>query len=202
VAATAVIVVLGGGIGLYFLARAEGADVGSLVEDVKEEIKSGAESVSADLGLSDDPIAIAMPIIQGFETFSARRYPDPPGSGKYSIGWGHQIQPGDPAQYSDPDFLLPRDEGDQLLRIDMGSAYACVTSNVSVELTPKQAAALISFCYNVGCGAFGQSTMLSLLNQGDFDGAADQFRLWIHSGGRVSDALVSRRAQEQDLFNA
>jgi GH24 family phage-related lysozyme (muramidase) len=192
-------IILAGGIGLYFLARAQGVDVGSLVNDLTDEIKSGADSVSADLGLSNDPLAIAMPIIQGFESFSERAYPDPPGSGKFSIAWGHQIQPG---EAYDQTSVIGRAEGDQLLRTDMGRFYACVTQNVSVELTPNQTAALISFCYNVGCSAFANSTLLSLVNQGDFEGAAAQFPQWVHSGGAISDALVSRRAQEQELFNS
>ena len=198
----AVAIILGGGVALYFLAKAEGVDVGSQLSDLKDQISGEVATVTADLGLNNDPISIAMPIIQGFESFSASRYPDPPGSGKFSIGWGHQIQPGDPDQYSDPNFILPRDEGDQLLRQDMAASYAAVTDNVTVDLTPNQAAALISFVYNVGVGAFEQSTMLSLLNQGDFDGAAAQFPSWIHSGGLVSNALVSRRNQEQELFNS
>ncbi len=198
----AVAIILSGGVALYFLARAEGVDVGSELSDLQDQISGEVSTVTADLGLNDDPISIALPIIQGFETWSPRRYPDPPGSGKYSIGWGHQIQPGDPAQYSDPAVLLPRDEGDQLLRQDMAASYAAVTNNVTAELTPNQAAALISFVYNVGVGAFEQSSMLSLLNQGDFDGAADQFPRWIHAGGLVSDELVTRRDQEQELFNS
>jgi lysozyme len=93
-------------------------------------------------------------------------------------------------------------EATDLLRADVAKFYACVTDNVSAELTPNQTAALISFCYNVGCGAFASSTMVRLLNDGDIDGATAQFPQWIHAGGAVSDALVSRRAQEQELFNS
>lgn len=192
-------VVLITGAALVLIAKAEGVDVGSEVSNVVGQISSAGGDLVAQLGLTNDPIALAIPIIQGFESFSAKAYPDPPGSGKYSIGWGHQIQPGESYR---PDSVIGRDEGDQLLRVDVGSAYACVTQHVEVDLTPQQTAALISFCYNVGCGAFQDSTMVRLLNQGDFEGAAAQFPSWNHSGGAISQTLTDRRSQEQELFNS
>jgi GH24 family phage-related lysozyme (muramidase) len=89
-----------------------------------------------------------------------------------------------------------------LLRVDVGDAYADVQNSVAVELNPNQTAALISLRFNIGGGAFASSTLLRLVNQGDFDDAAAQFPVWIHSGGAVSQALVTRRAQEQELFTA
>lgn len=195
-AALAVILIL---VGVYVIAKAEGVDVGAQVSSLGADVSSEISSVTGGLLGSSDPISIAMPLIQGFESFSPTRYPDPPGSGKYSIAWGHQIQPGEPY---DENSVVSRDEGDQLLRTDMGAAYACVQNNVTAELTANQIAALISFCFNVGCGAFEGSTLLSLLNQGDIEGAAAQFPQWIHAGGQVSSALESRRAQEQELFNS
>lgn len=199
-AAFAILIVAGAVFAL--IAKLEGVDFSSELSDLKDKFNSEVSSLSADAGLSgvpDDPISIALPIIKNFESFSEKAYPDPPGSGKYSIAWGHQIKPGEP--YG-PDSIVSREEGDQLLRIDVGGAYNCVQNHVSVDLTPNQAAALISFVYNVGCGGFENSTMLSLLNQGDFEGAAGQFPSWIHAGGQVNNALVSRRSQEQELFNA
>lgn len=188
-----------GGAALVLLLKAEGVDVGSTISDVVEQVTSAASDVPAELGLTDDPIALATPIIKGFETCSLKAYPDPPGSGKFSIGWGHQIRPG---ESYDQNSVISQSEADDLLRVDVGSAYTCVTQNVETDLTPNQAAALISFCYNVGCGAFGSSTLVSLVNQGDFEGASEQFPSWIHAGGLVSQALVDRRSQEQELFNS
>lgn len=186
--------------GLYVIAKAEGVNVSDQLSQLGQDVTSEAESVvNTVTGGGDDPISLALPILKQFEGFSANAYPDPPGSGKYSIGYGHQIQPGE--SYG-PNSQISESEGEGLLRIDAGAAFTCVSNNVTVNLTPQQTAALISFCFNIGCGAFEQSTLLNLLNQGDYDGAAAQFPVWIHSGGQVSDALVSRRAQEQELFTA
>jgi GH24 family phage-related lysozyme (muramidase) len=187
---------------IAFVVYAEtvGGGFADTVQTIQDTASNAVETVSGGVGLgSNDPIAIATPMIQGFETFSAKAYPDPPGSGKYSIAWGHQIQPGEP--YT-KDSIISRADGDALLVQDLQKYADCVSSAVQTQCTPQQTAAMISFCYNVGCEAFGNSTLVSLVNQGDFEGASQQFPSWIHAGGQVSQALVDRRAQEQDLFNS
>ena len=52
---------------------------------------------------------------------------------------------------------------------------------------------------NEGSG-FKGSTLLRLLNQGDYEGAADQLPRWNKAGGRVNPVLVGRRGRERDLF--
>jgi lysozyme len=75
-----------------------------------------------------------------------------------------------------------------------------VDSVVTVPLESYQKAALVDFVYNEGEEAFQNSTMLRLLNEGDYDGAADQFPEWDIAGGQVNECLVKRRAAEQQLF--
>jgi lysozyme len=151
----------------------------------------------------NDPIAIALPIIENFETFSANAYPDPPGSGKYSIGFGHQIQPGE--SYG-PSSTIGRSEAEDLLRVDVGVAWTCVYRNVTASCSPQQYAALISLCFNIGCTNFKGSTVVSDLNNGDPEGAAAAFALWNkeHLNGvlTASVTLTSRRQQEAQLFQS
>jgi lysozyme len=144
-----------------------------------------------------------LPIIENFESFSAHAYPDPPGSGKYSIGFGHQIQPGE--SYT-PDSVIARGEAEDLLRVDVGAAWTCVYRNVTASCSPQQYAALISLCFNIGCANFKGSTVVKDLNQGDPDGAAAAFALWNkeHVDGvlTVSANLTSRRQSEAQLFQS
>jgi lysozyme len=93
-------------------------------------------------------------------------------------------------------------EAESLLRSDASYAYYCVKKAVKVSLTDNQTAALISFTFNVGCAALEGSTLLRLLNTGDYDGATAQFQAWVHAGGTISTALVARRDQEQWLFQS
>jgi GH24 family phage-related lysozyme (muramidase) len=59
---------------------------------------------------------------------------------------------------------------------------------------------LISFVFNVGCGAFRGSTMLKLLNAGQIDSAAGQFKRWNKADGKVVTGLTRRRHAEEKLF--
>ncbi|QRM23506.1 lysozyme [Burkholderia pseudomallei] len=79
-----------------------------------------------------------------------------------------------------------------------------VNAVVKVPLTQNQFDACVSFCYNAGNGAFNGSTLLRLLNSGNYQGAADQFLVW--NKGRVSGQLVTiqgllnRRTAERAIF--
>lgn len=154
-------------------------------------------------GASDDPVTIALPLIENFEGFVANAYEDPSGSGKYSIGYGHQIRPGDPY---DAASTISQSEAEDVLRVDVGAAWTCVYNAVPQTCTPQQYAALISLCFNIGCDAFKNSTLVKDLNNGDADSAAAQFLVWdketVNGQLQTSDALASRRQQEQTLFQS
>lgn len=58
----------------------------------------------------------------------------------------------------------------------------------------------MSFVYNLGAANLASSTLLKLLNRGDYQGAADQFSRWVNAGGKRLGGLVKRRAAERVLF--
>lgn len=172
----------------------------SLFSRLRLKLESMLEKVKSVTGTPADPRALAASLIAGFESFSAKAYPDPRGqTKKYSIGYGHQIVPGDgftvDSVISEPDALA-------MLQADVETYAACVDSAVTVPLAPEQAAALYSLCYNIGCAGFRSSTLVRNLNGGDFQGAAEQFAVWNLANGQVSNTLVSRRADEQALFTS
>jgi len=138
----------------------------------------------------------AVLIIGNFEGFSAKAYPDADG---FSIGYGHFITAEDPY---DANSTISEADAWTLLQSDVQGAFDCVTSSVSVPISDNQTAALVSLCYNIGCGAFKGSTLLSKLNAGDYAGAAAEFPKWNKSQGAVSTALVSRRNSEMGVFNS
>jgi GH24 family phage-related lysozyme (muramidase) len=148
-----------------------------------------------------DPVALATGMIAGFESFSSKSYPDPPGqSVKYSIGYGHQIIEGDGF---DQTSIISEQDALALLNSDISSRFVpCVDAVVTVPVTPQMQAAMYSLCYNIGCGAFKSSTLLSDLNNGDSQGALDQFSVWNKSGGQVLQSLVDRRASEASVFQS
>jgi len=176
----------------------------SLITRGTLQINSTVQQVSDTVsGTSDNTTsgtAQALNLIAGFEGFSSKAYPDPAGqTAKWSIGYGHQLTGSDGLTTSS---VIDEATAFSLLSSDVQSATNCVYSNVGVPLTANQTAALISLCYNIGCPAFQNSTLVQLLNQGDYAGAANEFSRWVYAGGQVSSALTSRRAQEQSLFLA
>lgn len=90
---------------------------------------------------------------------------------------------------------------DALLLQDLATANRCVNGLVKVLLTQNQHDALVSFAFNVGSGAFYDSTLLRLLNQGGFSQVPTQLRRWNRSGGRIVPGLVNRREAEISLWN-
>jgi lysozyme len=140
-------------------------------------------------------------MIAQFEGFSEKAYNDPPGSDKWSIGFGHQIQPGEP--YMNQTITV--DQGRALLAQDTVNAQNTVRSVITTVLTPAQFDALTSFVYNVGAGAFKSGTVPAKINAGDFAGAAATMRQYNKvrnpSGVLVAnDTLTSRRNAEASAF--
>ena len=113
--------------------------------------------------------------------------------GVWTIGYGHtkDVQPGD---------TCTQDEADEFLIDDLHDALASVQNNVTVPLTDDELSALVDFVFNVGGTNFAHSTLLRLLNAGDYEGAAQQFGRWNHAGAMVLAGLTRRRAAEAAMF--
>lgn len=117
-------------------------------------------------------------------------------AGYPTIGVGHLIRD------DDPDFSggITRAEAIELLRKDLQHAESCVSGSVKVELAQNQFDALVSFVFNVGGGAFRESTLLKLLNAGKYDAVPEQLRRWNKAGGSVVQGLINRREAECRLW--
>ncbi len=131
--------------------------------------------------------------LKQFEGLRLQPYKDV--AGLWTIGYGHLLKPGEWWDSITEEFAT------RLLADDVGKAEDTVNSLVKVPLSQPQFDALVSFVYNVGPGAFRRSTLLRLLNAGDYAGAAAQLPLWRKAGGKIVQGLVNRRAQEVAMFN-
>jgi lysozyme len=60
--------------------------------------------------------------------------------------------------------------------------------------------ALVSISFNFGLGNLQRSTIRMRANRGDWEGAAESFRVWTKGGGKVLPGLVKRREAEIALF--
>src|SRR6187402_2641122 len=78
---------------------------------------------------------------------------------------------------------------------DVKWAEDAVNKGVKVALTQNQFDALVSFVFNVGASAFAKSTLLKVLNLGNYDEAAKQFDRW-----HTPPEIIGRRDGERDQF--
>ena len=92
------------------------------------------------------------------------------------------------------------DQAKEYMRHDLIEFEHTVNSSVKVPLNQNQFDALVSLSYNIGSSAFKSSTLVKKLNTGDYQGAADQFNVWVNAGGKRMQGLVSRRDREKLLF--
>lgn len=137
--------------------------------------------------------------IKDFEKCRLSAYAD--SKGVWTIGWGHT----GPDVYQGVKWA--QSHADATLIEDLVSAERCVNTSVRCKLSQAQFDALVSLVYNIGAGAFGNSTIRRMLNLCDTVGAALQFRRWnkvTHADGRVDvvAGLTLRRAAEAALFKA
>jgi lysozyme len=91
---------------------------------------------------------------------------------------------------------------DALLAQDLQPFEMALTEAITVPLTPGQADACLSLAFSIGLRAFCTSTLLRLLNQGDYAGARGQFRRWVKVNDRVIAALQQRRKREVVRWDA
>jgi len=133
-------------------------------------------------------------LLTTFEGCELTAYDD--GGGVWTIGYGHT---GDDVY---PGLTISQTQAEELLREDVEKFESYVEDAVEVEIDDNQFSALVCFCFNVGPGTegFGGSTLLKLLNSGDYQGAADQFPVWNKVNGEPWQGLTRRRLAEQALF--
>jgi len=132
-------------------------------------------------------------LLTRFEGCELTAYDD--GGGVWTIGYGHTkgVHKG---------MTITQALAEQWLREDLSRFESFVENAIRVEINDDQFSALVCFCFNVGSGqeGFGGSTLLKLLNQGDFQGAANEFPRWNKVKGKPWLGLTRRRLAEQALF--
>lgn len=148
------------------------------------------------MGLSHIPpeaILIAADLVKQFEGCRLDSYRDL--GGVWTIGYGctDGVTGGMSVSQEDADIMLA-----DALEEKAGG----VDNLLTVDLTANQAAALISFSYNVGLGNLKSSTLLRLVNAGTFADVPKQFLRWSNVNGQMVRGLLRRRQAEADLWSA
>lgn len=136
----------------------------------------------------------ATSLIKKFEGLKLHWYKCP--AGKDTIGHGHVIQASERHLYEP----ITQSVAESLLKVDVQYFAEKVTKLIKVGLTDSELAAIISFVYNIGVGAFKTSTMLKLINNGDKTQACFEFSKWVYVKGKKSKGLINRRVSEAKMF--
>lgn len=133
-------------------------------------------------------------LIASFEGYRATPYRASAGEEWLTIGYGHY---GPDVRHG---MKWSRRKARKVLRKDAANAADAVRTYVRVPLKQHQFDVLVSFTYNVGVGAFVDSTLLMKLNQGHYREAADQLQRWTKAGSETLLGLVRRRSTERRIF--
>lgn len=93
------------------------------------------------------------------------------------------------------------DEIKQQFIKQISTYVGCVNNNVTTTITQNQFDALVSFTFNLGCGALKSSTLLKKVNVNPDDlTIAKEFTKWDMAGGKVIQGLLNRRIKESKLY--
>lgn len=130
-------------------------------------------------------------LIKSFEGLRLQAYQD--SVGVWTVGYGttRGVSAG---------MSITKEQAERMLLNDVQRFEPELGKLVKVALNQNQWDALMSFVYNLGAANLASSTLLKLLNRGDYQGAADQFSRWVNAGGKRLEGLVKRRAAERALF--
>ncbi|CVD74527.1 lysozyme [Serratia marcescens] len=135
-------------------------------------------------------------LIKRFEGLELEAYQDSVGVWTIGYGWTQSVD----GKKIAPGMRIDQATADRLLKCGVVQYEQGVNQLVKVKITQGQFDALVSFAYNLGLRSLSTSTLLRKLNDGDKQGAADQFGRWVNAGGKRLDGLVTRRVAERRMF--
>lgn len=135
-------------------------------------------------------VSAAIALVAAWEGRSLIAYVDPVGIPTICDGYTQGVKLGDAASPARCDALTEQ---------EVRRALAVVDRSVSYPLPDEVRVALSSFVYNVGAGAYANSTLLRKLRAQDIAGACRELDRWVYAGGRKLRGLERRRQAERLL---
>lgn len=130
-------------------------------------------------------------LTEQFEGLRLKAYQD--SVGKWTIGYGHTngVHGG---------MVITQEQAEQFLKDDVKTACSEVSKQVRVPLTQGQFDALVDFVFNLGGTRFAMSTLLTYLNNKQYEAAMYELHKWNLVGGKVNEWQVKRRQAEADMW--
>lgn len=137
-----------------------------------------------------------MDLIKRWEGCRLKAYKDV--AGVWTVGYGLTSRAG----FIDvgPDTTLTQEEADWYLEQVVNDFASKIQPAITAPINENQFAAFVSLAYNIGVGAFKQSSALRRFNAGEIDLVPKAIRMWKKAGGKTVQGLVNRREAEVQLF--
>lgn len=134
--------------------------------------------------------------IKEFEGFLSKPYKADKSEKYLTIGYGHY------GADVKANMTITKEAATALLRKDLQGAESYV-NKLGVVKTQGQFDALADFCYNLGSGALGSSTLLKKIKaRASEKEIRAEFAKWVYCGGKVLPGLVKRRQWEANRYFA
>jgi lysozyme len=122
-------------------------------------------------------------------------------AGFWTVGYGHKLTVAELADGAKT-RTINETTADELLADDCEWAAEQVARLVHVPLSQGQLDALTDFTYNLGVAQLASSTLLKLLNLGNYADAGQQLLRWDMAGGEHLAGLTLRRQAELALWES
>ncbi len=168
-------------------------------------LRSLGVSMAASNGHAKTVSAEGIDFIKVWEGFSPKLYNDP--VGHCTVGYGILLHTGNcDGRPAEQPYVsgITQEKATELLAQKAGEFQQIINDSVKVDLNQNQNDALVSFVYNVGGSNFQKSSLLRLLNKGDYASVPTELKKWTKArqNGQLVDlpGLVKRRAAEVELF--
>ncbi len=112
-------------------------------------------------------------------------------AGRRTIGYGHRIE-----SHQKGPLRISHEMAEALLQKDLRSAYLVLRRLSPRPLQPFQEAALLSFIFNVGGGAYQRSQVRQRVNREEHEAVPEALSKWVYGAGQPLRGLKRRRYYE------
>ena len=135
--------------------------------------------------------AEGLALIKKFEGCELEAYQD--AVGVWTIGYGH-------IKGVEEGMKITKEQAEEMLMEELVEYENHVLKAVENQLDQCMFDALVSWTYNLGPTNLNSSTMLKVVNAGQYEDVPAQIKRWNKAGGKVLEGLTRRREAEALLF--
>ena len=139
------------------------------------------------MNISQEGIAL----IKRFEGCELEAYIDSVGIPTIAYGRIKNVEMGD---------TCTQEQAEKWVEEELPEYDGYINDMVKVELEQCQFDALCSWVYNLGPNNLKESTLLKVLNEGNYSSVPAEIKRWNKAGGKVLQGLMRRREAEALLF--